>query len=53
MNTIVPEPWIALDPRLFSKDVIVLALKISNNFRKAVCMSTLTTAEQITWNWGD
>lgn len=35
VNTIIAEPGVTLDTRLFRKNIIVLALKIANNFAKA------------------
>jgi len=34
MDTVVSESWVALDARFFRQDVVVLALKIANNFSK-------------------
>lgn len=47
MNTIVPESWVALDPRFFSENVVVLALQIPDNLRKAAQISALITPEFI------
>ena len=35
MNTIILEPWITLDSRLFSKDIIILTLEVLDNLGKA------------------
>jgi hypothetical protein len=32
VNTIVTEPWVALYAGLLCKDIIVLSLKVTNNF---------------------
>ena len=36
MNTIVAESGVTLDTRLLRKNVIILTLKIANNFTKAL-----------------
>ena len=53
MNTVVPESWIALDPRFFSEDVIVLALKISDNLGETVHISSLIASQYILWGMRD
>ncbi len=35
MNTIVTETWITLDAGLLGENVIILSLKIANDFAKA------------------
>jgi hypothetical protein len=44
VNTIVAEPGVTLDTRLFRKNVIVLTLKIANNFTKALSWLATNTA---------
>jgi hypothetical protein len=34
--TVISEARITLDPRLLSKDIIVLPLKVADNFREAI-----------------
>ena len=36
MNTIIPESGITLDTRFLCKDVIILTLKMPNDFREAM-----------------
>jgi len=36
VNTIVPKTWIALDTRLFRQDIVILALKMTNNLLETV-----------------
>jgi hypothetical protein len=36
MDTIITEPWVTLDTRLFSEDIIILALKIPNNLGETI-----------------
>jgi hypothetical protein len=43
MNTIVAESRITLDARLFGENVVVLAFKIADNFRKAGLVINLVT----------
>jgi len=47
MNTVISESWIALDPRFFSENVIVLALEVSDNLRKAARISGLITPQHV------
>lgn len=35
VNTVVPEPGVTLDTRLFSQDIVVLALEVANNLGEA------------------
>jgi hypothetical protein len=35
MNAVIPEPGITLDTRLFSENVIVLTLEVSDNLLEA------------------
>ena len=37
MDTIITEPWVTLDTRLFGEDVIILALEVSNNLGETMC----------------
>lgn len=39
VHTVVPEPWVTLDPGLLGQDIVVLPLKISNNFTEAAVVS--------------
>jgi hypothetical protein len=39
VNTIVAEAGVTLDTRLLRKNIIILALKIANNFTKALSWS--------------
>lgn len=52
MDTVVSEPWIAFDPRFFSEDVIILALKVSDDLREAARISTLIALQHALGNWG-
>lgn len=41
MDTVVPEAGVTLDPRLLGKNIIVLALEVSNNFPEAAKRSVV------------
>lgn len=36
VDTVVPEPGVTLDTRLFSQDIVVLALEVANDLGEAV-----------------